>query len=107
MALKTLCTTSKSLSPFPPPCSPSCKPVRQLLTANRTAPRPIHFVPVTYISLDPLISAARIAPASLPVSTDDLPNLDEGLGAKRTMLSGTIPGAPRSSCEVGTSESGE
>ena len=44
-------TTSHSSSPPPP--------VRQLLTANRIAPAPRHFVPVTYIRLVPLMACVR------------------------------------------------
>lgn len=57
-------------------------PVRQLLTANLTAPLPLHFVAVTYILLVALMAFANSAPVS---------RLPPRAGAKRTILSGMMP----------------
>lgn len=62
------------------------RPVLQLLTARRTAPTPRHFVPVTYISRDELMSLVRRADA--PSSPGGYFDPSDPLNS--TMLSGTM-----------------
>ena len=77
--------TTSSKTPLMISSSPG-PPDRQLLTANLTAPSPLHFVAVTYIFRVPFMAAVNLAPQSAWVGSKG----DDIEPRKRTMFIGTI-----------------